>query len=157
MKIQNLPLDALAAAISAELAEQGRARLLVVGHSMVPMLRSGRDRVILSPVDRPLKPGAIILFQRSAEQPVLHRIIRRKGDGFLCCGDHQHQLEWVAADRVLAVVSAFERAGKSCCVTQWSYRIYVAAMLAFFPLRRPYLYIRKSLGRLKRSLNAFLF
>ena len=153
MQVQKLSMNQLAAQLTAYMEAHGSAQLLVVGHSMVPMLRNGRDRVTLIPAQRSLKAGDVIFFQRNADQLVLHRIIRMDGKCFLCSGDHQHQLEKVHPQQIIAVVSAFERAGKCHRISEPLYRFYARCAVLFFPIRRPFLALRKLAGDLRRRFR----
>jgi len=61
--------------------------LRVTGNSMLPYLRSGKDLVVLSPIQpADLKAGKIVFFQRE-EKIVCHRIIGRQGELFVIQGD----------------------------------------------------------------------
>ena len=127
----------------------GSGRLIVTGSSMLPTLRQGRDSVVLK---RPgtLQRGDIILYRRRSEQYVLHRIIRVREGGLLCCGDNQWQTERVEQDQVLAVVTAVQRRGRSFSTAGLCFRLWTVIWLALFPGRRPLIAVRRRLGRIKR-------
>jgi signal peptidase I len=64
----------------------GRVQLKVAGASMVPVLWPG-DLVTVERCDpAELEPDAIIVF-RQKEKLVIHRLMRRAGDGFIARGD----------------------------------------------------------------------
>lgn len=67
--------------------------LAVWGSSMAPFLIHGRDAVLLAPVNRPLKPGDVTLFERPNGQYVLHRVCRTAPEGLYFMGDGQQQQE----------------------------------------------------------------
>ena len=67
--------------------------LAVWGSSMAPFLIHGRDAVLLAPVNRPLKPGDVALFERPNGQYVLHRVCRTAPEGLYFMGDGQQQQE----------------------------------------------------------------
>ena len=56
----------------------------------------------------------------------------------------------VRQEQVLAVVDGFVRAGKRHSLTEAGYRLYAGLWVRGFWLRRPYIAIRRRLGRLRR-------
>jgi phage repressor protein C with HTH and peptisase S24 domain len=76
----------------------------VVGTSMMPFLRNGRDRVVLVPFsEEELKRGAVVLF-RYGGRHLLHRIVRRTGDALEIQGDNVYTTEQATVADVVAVV-----------------------------------------------------
>lgn len=63
--------------VEAMLAEGHEVQIRMKGHSMRPLLRSERDRVVLAPCTDParLQPGDVVLF-RCEGRHILHRILR---------------------------------------------------------------------------------
>ncbi len=86
MLIGEMPMGELAELIRFQLANGGVANLVVKGSSTAPMLHNGRDSVTLTPPAGPVKRGDVILYQRENGRYVLHRVIRCREDGLLCCG-----------------------------------------------------------------------
>ena len=84
----------------------GEFRLYPKGTSMLPLIRQGKDSVIL------VKPSLlsnkdIVLYKRSNGQFVLHRIIKIKGNDLILCGDNQSDLEYgITKADVVAKVKA---------------------------------------------------
>lgn len=95
------------------------------GTSMLPMLREGRDCVILSsPPDR-LKKYDVALYQRINGQYVLHRVVKVKGDGYVFAGDNQFTYEYgLDHTAVIAVMTAFTREQKHHSVHSFAYGTY---------------------------------
>ena len=59
------------------------------GNSMWPMIRSGRDTIEVHPVDKQkIKPGDVVLFRRSDNQAVVHRVYRLTEDRVQTWGDN---------------------------------------------------------------------
>ena len=117
------------------------------GTSMLPMLKQGRDSVILSPVTGCLRRGDLPLYQRKNGQYVLHRVIS-VGEKYICCGDHQVEPEYgIEHEQIIAVVSSFTRKGKRVSVDAPGYRAYCCLWMAIRPLRCAW---RKGKGLLKR-------
>lgn len=95
------------------LDETAAVPLVISGSSMTPFLAPGRDTVYLSKVDRPLKRGDMVLYQRENGHYVLHRILRAEKDSYTMVGDAQYQTEpGIRADQIRAVVTAVRRKGK---------------------------------------------
>ena len=123
-------------------------RLSPRGTSMLPMLRQGQDRVVLSPVPDRLKKYDLPLYQRSNGQYVLHRIIET-GETYTCLGDNQFDPEpGLRHDQMIAVVTAFTRGEKEIPVTAWSYRLYCRLWHASRPWRNFYRRVKNKLRRL---------
>ena len=94
------------------------------GISMLPMIRQGRDEVILSSPPSRLKKYDIPLYQRENGKYILHRVVR-VGETYTCIGDNQFVFEeGVSHESVIAVVSAFVRDGKMKSVNSLSYWLY---------------------------------
>ena len=94
------------------------------GISMLPMLRQGIDDVVLSPIPEKLKKYDLPLYQRDDGHFVLHRIVKA-GETYTCTGDNQFELEHgLRHDQMIAVVTAFYRAGKYHSVNELGYRFY---------------------------------
>lgn len=146
-------MDELAVRLREQLESAGSAQLIVTGYSMVPMLHNRRDTVTLVPFRGCAKPGDVIFFQRGDGQLVLHRIVGMREQCYICSGDHESKPETVLPEQVLAVVESFTRGGKAYCVKDPSCRIYSFLVTRSFPIRRPFLALRKAAGRIRSSLR----
>ena len=124
------------------------------GISMLPMLRDGQDSVVLSPVSGTLKKYDLPLYRRPDGQFVLHRIVSVEGQSYTCIGDNQFVLEpGVEHCRVIAVVTAFTRKGRSWTTDCLMYRIYCRFWHFSRPVRR---FWRRGWGFIKRSFFLML-
>ena len=115
------------------------------GISMLPMLRPGRDSVTLSRSDGRLKKYDIPLYRRRDGSYVLHRVVRT-GESYLCVGDNQIDCERVLPDQIVAVVTSFERGGRTRSVSAPGYRLYCR----LWPLAR---FARRALRSLRVRLG----
>lgn len=114
-----------------ELQRSGRLAAANVGRSMLPLLREGRDVMVVERCDPwSLAVGDAVLFRRPGIQGrgayVLHRILRRLPDG--CCwtaGDNCTAGETVRPEQILGRLTAVVRDGKTIRVTDFRYRLYV--------------------------------
>lgn len=153
MQIRTIPMEELSELVMLQLEKGGRARLTVTGWSMQPLLYNRRDVVELVPVSGKQKPGDIILYRRENGQYVLHRIIALSQEGYICSGDNQAVREPVAHDQLLAVVDGFIRKGKSYTLNAPGYRLYATVWVKLFFLRKPYIAIRRRIGRLLSKMR----
>ena len=94
------------------------------GTSMLPMLRQGKDSVILSPLPDKLKKYDLPLYRRDDGHYVLHRIVG-VGETYTCMGDNQFLPEaGLRQEQMIAVVTAFCRGNRQIPVTSRGYRLY---------------------------------
>lgn len=153
MRTVKVPMESLYDVILLQLQNGGKANLVVTGVSMKPMLTEGRDTVILMPITADPVAGDIVLYRRDNGKFVLHRIIRITPEGYLISGDNQYKLEEVSRQQMLAVVSAFVRKGRSHTLREPGYRLYRWAWVKLFWLRKPYIKLRRKLGRIYHKLK----
>lgn len=125
------------------LSEGRDVSLTVTGNSMAPFLIGNRDRVLLSPVRRPLKRGDIALFQRTDGKYILHRICRvyrNKETGksqYYFIGDNQTEIEGpIEEDQIFSLIMSVERKGKQIQEGDFWWLFFQHLWLDFIPLRR---------------------
>ena len=137
-------LDALS-----DLTENGHTvSTAISGGSMLPFLAPGRDFAILKKPDSPLKKGDIVLFRRADESYILHRIRHITKDGYYIIGDSQNVTEGpVEESRIVAVVVAVKRKGKSITPKNAVWKFYSTVWLRIIPLRRHIFRIRAIFGK----------
>lgn len=154
MKVRRLPMEQFGPILEEQI-RSGAASLPVTGSSMLPMLREGRDIVLLVPVEGVPRRGDVLFYRRMNGQYVLHRLIRMEDENTcLCCGDNQWQRELLPLSCVLARVERVRRAGKQYDLNTCKiYRLYATIWTALFPVRRPILGVRRLLGWLRRKIK----
>lgn len=129
------------------LASGGEFQIAPEGTSMLPLIRPGRDTVILVRPHHPLSAGAIILYQRSSGAWVLHRILAVTEAGYTLCGDNQTAVEpGIRPDQVVGLVRTILREGKPLKEQQLRWQLYRIAW-RHLPLRRILLGIHRRLRR----------
>ena len=79
-----------------------------VGVSMRPMLRQGKDRVILVPPNGRLKRYDVPLYRRGKDY-VLHRIIAVRPEDYVVLGDNCIAREYVRDEQIVGVLAGFYR------------------------------------------------
>ena len=149
----SVQLEQLMPLIREQLANGQPVQFTTRGISMYPLLRNGKDQVVLGPLPEKLKKYDLPLYRRDNGKFVLHRIIRVTPEGYLISGDNQYKLEEVSRQQMLAVVSAFVRKGRSHTLREPGYRLYRWAWVKLFWLRKPYIKLRRKLGRIYHKLK----
>lgn len=133
--------------IREQLNEGNSVRFFPKGTSMLPMLRQGRDSVLLSPLPKILNKYDLPLYQRSNGQYVLHRIVN-VGDTYTCIGDNQFVYEYnIQHKQIIGVVTAFYRKDSKISVHNLGHRIYCRLWHYTRPIR--FLW-RRGVNRLRR-------
>jgi hypothetical protein len=117
------------------------------GTSMLPMLRQGMDRVVLSPLPEKLQKYDLPLYQRENGQYVLHRIVK-VGETITCIGDNQiDREEGLLESQMIGLVTAFYRGNKKISVTDWRYGLYCRIWPVSRPARRAWRWLKSKLRR----------
>ena len=139
----------------AEIAKHGQLIYTNVGDSMMPLLRQGRDLLVISrkPAGR-LKKYDVPLYKRDSGQYVLHRILKVRKNDYVICGDNRwHRETGITDHHVIGVLTAIIRDGKTISVTDRKYRMYVHLWCDFFFIRAMILFLKALPMRIKRKLK----
>mgnify|MGYP002519024226 CR=1 FL=1 len=123
--MKTIPNDTFFACVEAELAEGRPVRFRLKGNSMFPLLRNGKDVVILEKCQaESLKPMDVVLFRYRGGH-VLHRILQRKGNNLLIQGDGSIvAMEQCTVDDVVGKVTSVHRpSGKTVSVESWQWKL----------------------------------
>lgn len=129
-----------------------------VGVSMLPLLRQGRDVMVIRKkgADRCRKYDAV-LFKRRNGQYVLHRIVKVLEQGYYIIGDNCVSGEFVQEDQVLGILTEVVRGKKTVRATDWGYLVYVHLWCDCLPLRcfllRAKYFVFRLGGKLLRRLG----
>ena len=87
------------------------------GNSMYPFIRNKAQTVFISKKVGKLMPFDIAMFERENGAVVLHRVLEVQGEKYLFCGDSQFYFEWVNEDKVVGVLTAFQKGKKTVLFT----------------------------------------
>ena len=137
------------------LAGGGEFRMYPKGTSMLPLIKQGKDSVVLK---RNFEVGAkkndIAFYRRVGGQFVLHRVMRVEKDGsFTMCGDNQTQLEYgIKKEQIIGYVDRLYKGEKKYSFNSLGYKLYIF-FWCFMPYRRTWRFIRGKLSGLKRRLK----
>lgn len=105
------------------------------GDSMEPLLYHRSTRVVIQKVEGALKKGDLPVYRRPSGQFVMHRIVRVKDGCYETRGDNRYGVEQVPQAWMLGVVTEIYRKNRHILVTDWRYRLYVAAWSGLYPVR----------------------
>lgn len=118
------------------LTRDGRLVYTNVGDSMWPLIREGRDLLVIERPTGRLGRYDVPLYRRDNGKYVLHRILKVRDNDYVLCGDNRWHRETGITDRhILGVLKAIIREGKELPVTDWRYQLYVHLWCDPFPLR----------------------
>ena len=130
------------------LARDGRLVYKNVGDSMFPLIREGKDILVIVPQNGRLKKYDIPLYRRDDGRYVLHRVLKVRNDDYVICGDNRYSRECGICDRhVIGVLSLIIRNGKEYPLSGWRYRLYVLLWCDFFYVRASILWLKARLVR----------
>lgn len=132
-----------------QLALHGKLIYTNVGDSMEPLIRQGRDLLIITakPEGR-LKRYDVPLYKRDSGQYVLHRILKVRADDYVICGDNRWQREYGITDRhIIGVLTGIVRDGKEISVNDGKYHAYVHLWCDFFYVRAFILMVKHYIKR----------
>ena len=132
----------------------GRLVYTNVGDSMMPLIKQGRDLIIIEKPKGRLKKYDVPLYKRDNGQYVLHRILKVRNDDYVICGDNRFSKEYGISDRhIIGVLTAVVRNGREVPVTDRRYNAYVHLWCDLFPLRAFILKAKLFPKWLKRKLK----
>ncbi len=141
------------------LAQQGTLVYKNVGVSMMPLLRQGKDLMVIRKKDPAVRCRRYdaVLYKRKNGQYVLHRVLKVRKDDYGICGDNCVDVEYgVKDDQILGVMTEVVRGGKKQRVIReqdFLYRVYVHLWCDFFPVRKVLLKARRLMGRVLRKVK----
>ena len=133
------------------LEKEGRLIYSNVGDSMQPLIRQGRDLLVIESPRGRLKKYDVPLYRRDSGQYVLHRVLQVREHDYVLCGDNRWHRETGVTDRqILGVLTSVVRDGKELPVTDWRCWFYIHLWCGLFPLRALLL---KGFHELKRLIK----
>ena len=119
------------------------------GKSMMPMLREGKDSIVLSAVSGRLKKHDIPLYKRTDGSYVLHRIVKVHPEGYTVIGDGQYVgFEKVTDEQIVAHLTAFRRKNKLVSCERLTYKLYAFVWCGTRPVRRFMYRVKRKLKRM---------
>ncbi len=124
-----------------------------VGTSMLPMLKEGRDTIVVSAKTDRLKPLDVALYKR-AEVYVLHRVIDVTDDGYIIRGDNCYANEIVPESAVIGVLTEFFRKNHHYSCMDNRYLKYAQRRVKRYKIRRFFVRCKQKIkGFIKKILK----
>ena len=106
------------------------------GVSMLPMIESGKDVVVIEKKVERLKPRDVALYMRRGKDYVLHRVLEVTEDGYIIRGDNCYSDEIVKEDEVIGVLTQYFKGEKPISMDDKKYLRYVDRRLRYYKIRR---------------------
>ena len=119
-----------------QLEQHGKIIYTNVGTSMMPLLREGRDVMIIERPTGRLKKYDVPLYIRPDGMHVLHRILKVRKNDYVICGDHCIKKEYgITDDDIIGVLTGIIRDGKIISMSSPKYKLYYHLWCDFFYIR----------------------
>ncbi len=126
-----------------------------VGVSMLPMLKQGRDTIVVQPKQDKLKSLDVALYMRGDDY-VLHRVLYPTKDGYVIRGDNCYQDEIVPEEAVIGVLTEFFQGDKHVYCTDAKYLKYARKRIKNYRIRRFFVKINQIIrAAAKKFLKLF--
>ena len=107
-----------------------------LGKSMKPMLRGGKDNILVKTPEGRLKKYDVCLYARKSGVHVLHRVIKVRPTDYVMRGDNCDYTEYGITDEdLIGVMTGFWRGDRFVDVTSRAYRLYVHLNHLTYPIR----------------------
>ena len=123
-----------------------------MGVSMLPMLKTGRDTIVVQAKTQRLKPLDVALYKRGDDY-VLHRVIYVVDEGYIIRGDNCYNNENVPEETVIGVLTEFFQADKQIKCTDEKYLAYARKRVKNYKRRRCFMRMRAFGGKILRKLK----
>ncbi len=133
------------------LEKEGRLIYSSRGVSMRPLIREGKDLLIIERPQGRLKKYDVPLYRRADGRYVLHRVLKVRAHDYVICGDNLWIKETgITDEQILGVLTGMIRGGKKLSLDDWRYRLYVRLWCGLFPLRA---FLLRAVDRMKRWIR----
>ncbi len=127
-----------------------------VGVSMLPMLKSRRDTIVVKAKTERLKPLDVALYKRG-DSYILHRVLTLTDTGYIIRGDNCYEDEVVPEEAVIGVLTEFFRKDKHYTCEDKKYLKYVKKRLKNYKCRRFFVLTkRKIIAGIKKPIKWLL-
>ncbi len=123
-----------------------------MGVSMLPMLKTGRDTIVVQRKTERLQPLDVALYKRGDDY-VLHRVIRVVDGGYIIRGDNCYNDENVPEETVIGVLTEFFQANSHVKCTDEKYLAYARKRVKNYKRRRFFIKWRARGGKILRKLK----
>ena len=125
------------------------------GVSMQPMLKEGRDTIVVLPKKERLKRLDVALYKVDGKY-LLHRVIQPIDGGYIIRGDNCYENEKIPEDAVFGVLSEFFQKDKHYFVNDQKYLKYAEKRIKSYPRRKFFYKINKKCKNAVKKVLRFL-
>jgi hypothetical protein len=133
-----------------ELAVHGRFMYKNVGTSMMPLIREGKDVMIIERPNGRLKKYDVALYKKNGSY-ILHRVIKVRESDYVIVGDHCTVREYGITDGdIIGVMKGLIRSGKELDLNSFGYKLYYHLWCDLYPVR---VFIIKMKSFVRRALR----
>ena len=126
------------------------------GVSMLPMLRQGKDSVVLSRIDGEPKKYDVVLYTGAKNRYTMHRIIGIRENEYLIRGDNTYRVEHIPKENIIGILTEFNRKGKRHSTEETAFKIYSRVWNFIYPIRfvcfKAYVPLRRFAGRVYHKI-----
>lgn len=138
-KIAYIPNDEFFTAVRQMLDSGKEVDFTVTGNSMWPLLKHGRDRVVLTSCKaQDIRKGDVILFEALPSKYLLHRVTKLNANTFETTGDFNTFRDGsFSRECVIGKAVKTVRNGKSYSTKSFFMRFYSAFWRSFYFARKP--------------------
>ena len=133
------------------LSSEGRYVGTTVGVSMLPMIRSGKDVIVVDKKTERLKPYDVALYMRG-DAYVLHRVLSVRENDYVIRGDNCYSDEYISEDAVIGVLTGFFRGNKAVDLNGEKYLNYVRKRIKTYPSRKRLYAVRSFFRRTAKRI-----
>lgn len=136
------------------LACGGEFRMYPKGTSMLPLIKQGRDSVVLKRnFESVAKKWDIAFYRRTNGQFVLHRVMKIATDGsYIMCGDNQTQLEYgIRAEQIIGYVDRMYKGEREVSFGTLAHKLYLTFWCCM-SYRKTWRYVKGKISGLKRRI-----
>lgn len=121
-----------------ELTQEGKeVSMIISGSSMSPFLIHARDSICFKAPWREPRRGDMVFFERPTGQFVMHRVLRKKPEGYYIIGDAQKDIEGpVQPEQIFAIITKVCRKGKWLKPGDFWWEFFEHVWLRLIPVRR---------------------
>ena len=118
------------------------------GISMRPMIRGGRDAVLIKKLTHKPKRYDLVMYVRPNLQGVIHRVVCYENGKYVIIGDNCWQYEYVKPEQIKGIVTEFCHKGKWHTIDNRLYKLYVHIWVDLLFIKRPLFYARDKFKKL---------
>ena len=139
--IKTLSMQHLGPVMQTLLSDNSPVKITVTGNSMYPLLRSGRDEVVLTRCANP-KKGDIVFYKRNTGEYILHRIVGKKNGAFYLAGDAEVKKEYpILPEQIIGTAVSITSRGREISCKNPIYSLYYRLWTLLLPRRADFIHI----------------